>query len=53
MDIDKWLRSFKTFENKNIIARTDILTEEVDIEFKPNCDKKVLKMWEQLNTPIR
>ena len=47
------LKHIEVFENENLIAYKDLNTEEVEIEFKPNCDKKVLKMWEQLNTPIR
>lgn len=53
MDIEKWLKNIKVFENDNLIAYQDLYTEKIKIEFKPNCDKKVLKMWEQLNMPIR
>lgn len=47
------INHIKIFENSNLTAYIDLITDKVDIEFKPNCDKKVLKMWEQLNAPIR
>lgn len=43
----------ETFENENLKATHFILTGETEIEFKPNCDKKVKKMWKKLNKPIR
>ena len=47
------LKHIEIFENSNLKAYQDLNTGKVDIEFKPDCDKKVLKMWEQLNKPIR
>lgn len=42
---------FETFENENLKAIHFTLTGRTEIEFKPNCDKKVRKMWELLNKP--
>lgn len=44
---------FETFENENLRATHFILTGETEIEFKPNCDKKIKKMYEQLKKPIK
>ena len=52
-DFRFWLRNIKVLENKNLIVYQDIELDKIVIKFKPNCDKKVLKMWEQLNTPIK
>jgi hypothetical protein len=42
----------ETFENDNVrIAR--FINGETEIEFKPNCDKKVIEMYKQLIKPIR
>ena len=43
----------ETFENENLKATHFILTGETEIEFKPNCDKKVIEMYKQLMKPIR
>ena len=42
---------FETFENENLKATHYILTGETEIEFKPNCPKKIKDMWELLNKP--
>ena len=44
---------FETFENENLKATHFILTRETEIEFKPNCPKKIKDMWKKLNEPIR
>lgn len=48
-----WNGKFVLFENKNIKAIATLGTEEVEIQLKPDCEKRVIKMWEQLNEPIR
>lgn len=50
-DID--VSVIETFENDNLKATHYILTGETEIEFKPNCDKKVIEMYKQLIKPIR
>lgn len=40
-------------ENKNLKAYGNLENEKVEIELKPDCDKRVRRMWEQLNEPIR
>ena len=44
---------FETFENENLKATHFILTGETEIEFKPNCPKKIKDMWKKLKEPIR
>ena len=39
----------KIYENENIIAYKHTLLGFVKFEFKPNCDKAVIKIWEKLN----
>ena len=51
--VKMWNGKFVLFENKNIKAIATLGTEEVEIQLKPNCEKRVIKMWEQLNEPIR
>lgn len=38
-------------ENDNLIAYGNLDNDKVEIELKPNCDKKVREMWELLNKP--
>ena len=44
---------FILHENDNLIAYGNLDNDKVEIELKPNCDKKVREMWELLNEPIR
>ena len=48
-----WNGKFVLFENKNVKAIATLGTEEVEIQLKSDCEKRVIKMWEQLNEPIR
>lgn len=41
----------ETFENENLKATHFVLTGETEIEFKPNCPKKIKDMWAMLNKP--
>lgn len=50
-DMDKPV--FETFENENLKATYFILTGEVEMEFKPNCPKKIKNMWKMLNEPYK
>lgn len=42
---------FILHENDNLIAYGNLDNDKVEIELKPNCDKKVREMWELLNKP--
>ena len=42
---------FILHENDNLIAYGNLDNDKVEIELKPNCDKKVKEMWELLNKP--
>ena len=44
---------FILHENDNLIAYGNLDNDKVEIELKPNCDKKVREMWDKLNEPIR
>nr|DAI85880.1 MAG TPA: hypothetical protein [Caudoviricetes sp.] len=44
---------FLLMENKNLKAYGNLENEKVEIELKPDCDKRVRRMWKQLNEPIR
>ena len=44
---------FILHENDNLIAYGNLDNDKVEIELKPNCDKKVREMWKKLNEPIR
>ena len=44
--------AIETFENENVRI-TRFLNGDVETEFKPNCDKKIIQMFIQLNRPIR
>ncbi len=52
MDIEKWFLSDKIFENSNVKIYKNRLTGETSVEFKPNCDKKVIEIWAKLNKPV-
>lgn len=43
----------KYSENQNIIWWWDLETGDMRIEFKPNCPKEIMKMYEQLKKPIK
>ena len=51
--VEMWNGKFVLFENKNVKAIATLGSEEVEIQLKPDCEKRVIKMWEQLNEPIR
>lgn len=44
---------FETFENENLKATHFLFTGETEIEFKPNCPKKIKDMWDMLNEPYK
>ena len=42
----------ETFENENLRI-TRFVNGDVETEFKPKCDKKVIKMYKKLIKPIK
>ena len=41
------------WENQNVIFWWDMETDSMRVEFKPNCPKEIIKMYEQLKKPIK
>jgi hypothetical protein len=50
---DMGMPVIEIFENDNVRITRFLLTGETEVEFKPNCDKKVIKMYHQLIKPIK
>jgi hypothetical protein len=42
----------ETFENENVII-TRFFNGGLNVEFKPDCDKKIVKMYKLLIQPIK
>ena len=47
------IKRFVYYENENLIFYGNFENEHLEIEFKPNCPKKIKDMWKKLNEPIR
>lgn len=42
---------FIKYENKNLVAVRRAGSKEIEFLFKPNCDKRIIEMYNELKKP--